>query len=598
MIIRNNLHGIWIVGLLLLLTSCSEDIPAYKVWHTITLDFNGPDASENDRLNPFLDFRLDVTFTNGDTEYIVPGYYAADGNAAETSADRGNVWRVKFTPDISGKWKYKADFKRGDNVAVMDVPFGKDVALENREGSFKVLESDFQEDDPNSKGRLSRGNHDHYQQFLGSGTYYIKGGADSPENFLGYVDFDSTYNYESSDFLHHYEPHANDWQEGDTAWQGKKGKNIIGALNYLASKGMNAIYFLTMNIQGDGKDVWPYVNHEDLYRFDCSKLDQWDIVFNHAQKKGILLQFVLQETENELLLDEGNTGIQRKLYLRELIARFGHHNAVVWNIGEENGPADFSPQGQTTRQTKTMLEYIARIDPYNHLRVIHTHSTARYKDSILLDLLGFEYLDGLSLQVDDVTRIGEEIAKWKRLSREAGHPWIIYMDEIGPYWQGALPDAYDIDHDTIRKNALWGSLMNNAGGAEWYFGYKYPHADLNCEDWRSREKLWDQTRYALEFFQKYLPFHEMNPDPKRVIEGQAFCLAKQKEVYAFYIPDGEEIKAELSSLSGKQLEGLWYDPKTGKETIFVPKSLNEDYHYTLTPPELGKDWVVVLKVKE
>ena len=37
-------------------------------------------------------------------------------------------------------------------------------------------------------------------------------------------------------FIHKYEPHARDWDSGDPTWQGDKGKNIIGAVNYLASK--------------------------------------------------------------------------------------------------------------------------------------------------------------------------------------------------------------------------------------------------------------------------------------------------------------------------------------------------------------------------
>ena len=52
---------------------------------------------------------------------------------------------------------------------------------------------------------------------------------------------------------------------------------------------------------------------------------------------GILQHVVLQETENELMWDAGDTGPMRKLYLRELIARFAHHPRLIWNIGEENG---------------------------------------------------------------------------------------------------------------------------------------------------------------------------------------------------------------------------------------------------------------------
>ena len=70
-----------------------------------------------------------------------------------------------------------------------------------------------------------------------------------------------------------------------------------------------------------------------------------------------------------------------------------------------------------------------------------------------------------------------------------------------------MPDANDYWHDRPRKLALWGNLMAGGAGCEWYFGYKYPNNDRNCEDFRSREHMWDMTRYAVEFFKKYLPFY-------------------------------------------------------------------------------------------
>ena len=58
-----------------------------RMWHKITITWDGPDTDENAQPNPFLDYRLQCTFTgpSGQT-FVVPGYYAADGNAANTSA--------------------------------------------------------------------------------------------------------------------------------------------------------------------------------------------------------------------------------------------------------------------------------------------------------------------------------------------------------------------------------------------------------------------------------------------------------------------------------------------------------------------------------
>jgi Domain of unknown function (DUF5060) len=65
-----------------------------KKWHRITLLFEGPNTSEDATPNSFSDYRLDVTFTKGARKFVVPGFYAADGKAGETSATMGNQWRV------------------------------------------------------------------------------------------------------------------------------------------------------------------------------------------------------------------------------------------------------------------------------------------------------------------------------------------------------------------------------------------------------------------------------------------------------------------------------------------------------------------------
>ena len=64
-----------------------------KTWHKVTLTFDGPEVSEEDEQNPFTDYRLNVTFSKDNKTYRVPGYFAADGDAANTEADSGNKWR-------------------------------------------------------------------------------------------------------------------------------------------------------------------------------------------------------------------------------------------------------------------------------------------------------------------------------------------------------------------------------------------------------------------------------------------------------------------------------------------------------------------------
>jgi hypothetical protein len=82
-----------------------------RQWHKVTLTFTGPQADEAGTApNPFLDYRLSVTFAHesGSPAYTIPGYFAADGNAANSSATSGNKWRVHLTPDKIGRWNYRS----------------------------------------------------------------------------------------------------------------------------------------------------------------------------------------------------------------------------------------------------------------------------------------------------------------------------------------------------------------------------------------------------------------------------------------------------------------------------------------------------------
>jgi hypothetical protein len=579
-------------------------------WHKITLTFNGPETSELDSTNPFLDYQLYATFTNKNKTILIPGYYAADGNAAETSADSGNKWCVNFCPDDYGLWHYEISFLKGKNIAVEErnSEIGEEISFHGAEGEILISPSDKTGDDLRAKGRIIYVN-DHYLRFQGSGEIFLKAGADSPENFLAYHEFDGT-NYGGdgerrigeagpNQNLHRYAPHINDWNEGDPTWKsGRKGKGIIGALNYLAFKGVNSVYMLTNNIGGDGQDVFPWIEYNsDFTRFDVSKLAQWEIVFSHMDKLGMMCHFVTQETENELLLDSGDVGLKRKLYYRELIARFSHHLGITWNLGEENGMAPWIGFGQNDRQRKDMSKYIKENDPYNNFIVVHTLSNPDLREDILTKLLGFPFLDGPSLQTD-VNSVHTETYKWRNLSEQQGRKWVVCSDEIGPANTGAVPDADDPQHDEIRKKVLWGNLMAGGGGVEWYFGYNYEHNDLNCEDFRSRENLWELTAIATSFFQDNLPLSEMTPADEWVSPRTNYCLVKDDDIIVIYIPSGGASSVRLNPNKSYRIE--WFDPRNGGDLFQTDTSLHSgtsELNFSIgddSGKAKTKDWVAII----
>ncbi len=577
-----------VAGALVLLAACgpraAEVSGELKLWHTVTLTFAGPETSEAANPNPFTDYRFDVVLTapSGKT-WSVPGFYAADGDAAESAAKSGDKWRARFTPDEEGEWSYAASLAEGAGVAQDDSVPGEPLG----EGLFLVGPTDKTAPDFRARGML-RDVNERYPVFAGSGERFIKGGADSPENFLAYVDFDGTEDRggKREGFLHRYEPHVGDWAEGDPAWRDGKGKGIIGALNYLASEGVNSIYFLTQNVDGDGDDVWPWVSADEFTRFDVSKLAQWEIVFEHADRMGIQLHVLTAETENDRLLNGGDLGLERRIYYRELIARFGHHRALQWNLGEETK--------NTPEQLKQHSRYIHEVDPYDHPVVVHTYAVPENHEEIYAPLLGYEWFDGASMQIRDDEIVHETLVSWIRRSKEAGHPWIVCFDEQRTGRTGVAPDDMDDSRQDERSAHLWATLMAGAAGIEWYFGYEYPNDDVTLEDFRSRAEIWRLTRLAVEFFHKHLPFWEMQSADELTSTDGAFVLAKPREIYAVYTPAGGTATLDLEA---GQYRVRWFDPEQGGEPRrgSVEAVLGPGLRSLGAAPEKpGQDWVAVV----
>ena len=604
-------------------------------WHKVTLVLDGPFAHELDNEpNPFLDYRMTVTFTHssGEPSYKVPGYFAADGNAAHSSAESGTKWKAHFSPDKPGRWKWNVEFVRGANVSIdFNAPF-EHLPKYEKAGTLHIDKTWKRGRDFRSKGRLEYVGQ-RYLQFAGSGEYFLKAGADSPENLLAYADFDGTHSVKRrsqhkrgeaiSVGLHRYEPHNGDWNPGDPLWKRDKGRNLVGALNYLSSKGINSISFLPYNVGGDGEDVWPFTSPDDKMHYDCSKLDQWGIIFDHAQRRGLYLHFKLQEQENDdtrvgdkgekgevpAALDGGELGVERRLYCRELVARFGYLLALNWNLGEENT--------QSAEQQKAMANWIRALDPYDHHTVVHTFPG--WQDRVYPALLGTNSpFTGASLQ-NEWDHVHKRTLQWLTNSQAAGKIWVVANDEQGPANFGVPPDpgyqehsgvagagkkTYDLND--IRKQTLWGNLMAGGAGVEYYFGYQLPQNDLACEDWRSRDKSWDYCRFALEFFRQ-IPFWEMTNANhlagNHANDSSKYCLAKEGEIYAIYLPTGGTAQLDLGLAVG-EFEIRWYNPRKGGELIKSKpaKVKTQGGKLELGPPpeETEEDWVLLVRrpVKE
>ena len=566
-----------------------------KKWHNISLTFDGPNTSETATPNPFTDYRLLVTLTNGNKSYTVHGFYAGDGNASETSANSGNKWRVHFAPDEAGVWNYAVSFRQGDDVAIdLAANAGTSAGfMDGETGSFTVGQTDKTGRDHRGKGRLQYVG-EHYLQHGETGEYFVKMGADAPENTLAYEDFDDVPN--RGNRRKSWNPHAGDYLASDASeytWQNGKGSELLGAIKYLSDKGMNVFSFLTLSLHGDDENVFPYllrvpvstyngyndgqqwnngVHHD---RFDVSRLAQWEHIFAYADKKGMFMHFKTLETENDNIMDNNSFGRERRIYYRELVARFGHHLGLNWNISEEIT--------LSSGIIESTADWIKAIDPYDHIVVFHTYPGE--KDRYDNHLGPNSEVDGASLQTSNgnFNEVRSDVLEWVGKSVNAGKKWVVALDEPGTAGIGVHSDPNDLD--LVRDRVVWNTLMAGGAGVEFYYGYQSGCGDLECQDHRSRDTKYGQAAYALQFFNENLPFHEMLAADGLTSDGGDYVFAKSGEVYAVYRPDGGSTGINLPA---GDWSVRWYNPRNGS---FIGNAVS--LGNTLVAPD-NNDWAALI----
>jgi hypothetical protein len=566
-----------------------------KKWHRVEVVFEGPRADESSET--FRNYRLDVTFTSpGGREYKVPGFFDADGDPANSSATSGNTWKARFAGGEEGEWTYKASFVTGKNVAA-ELTGGKGgTAPDGETGTFKIGSQDKSGTDFRAKGKLEYVG-EHYLRFA-DGDFFIKCGANSPEVLLEYGEFDGTPGHKND----LYTPNIKDWKAGDPTWGNGKGKGIIGLINYLSALGVNSHYFLCMNAYGDGKEAWPWIGADDIDIYDVSKLAQWEIFFTHFDKMGLMVHFQMSESENTNYLEDrdgkGTFSNARKILYRELIARFSHHMAVTWNIGEENqakGEGFMAPN--THAQRKEFAARVRALTVYKDNISVH-NGPAGVFDDIFPQLIGDENYTGPSLQTflskpkrkPDMLSNHDEVLKWIGMSADSGHKWVVSVDE--PWWGKRPKDLADL----IRKEAVWDVLL--AGGhMEFYAGGD----DVKHIDYATYEDCWTSVGLAARFMNEQLAkeIADMIPHDDLVVGQNNWAMANEGKTYLLYLKNGGEAVVDLSKASNQKFSVQWFNPRDGGDLISgspaTVKGGSKKASLGAAPSTPEQDWVVLLK---
>jgi hypothetical protein len=548
-----------------------------RLWHPVILTIDGPNVTETE--STFRNYRLDVTFSNGKQSYKVPGFFAADGNAAETSATSGNKWRAIFTAMAVGDWTYSVSFRTGKDIAISFEPqAGTPIAgVDGLHGKFKIKPSKKDEQGFFAKGKLVYAG-EHFGQFTGDKTWHVKAGPGSPEDFFGYKDFDNTFDWPirktstqiadsflvklNGEGLHYFTPHLKDWKEGDPTWKNGKGKEIIGALNYMSSIGVNALYLIPFTKGDDADNTWPWAHRDSIMTYDVSKLAQWDIVFSHMDKVGISPNYYLCESDNSIkYMDKGDMILTYPIYYRELMARFGYHLGMRFNLGEE--------LKQTAKQQAAASEYLKKLDPYNVIIAGHSSHLREKQVEVFEYLLGNPYYDGPNYQLhENHKRDHLDLILWRERSAQAGKKWIVSNDEAWGIYNTKAAEQRMLTY-------VWRTHMAGAEGMFQYTAYSIPEiGDITMENFRLIENTQKIQIACKDLFLKpeinrHLPYVESR---NRLVgnphgNDAPFCLANETKLYIVYrTSDSNQAPLDLTGANGV-FSVKWYDALKGGELV-------------------------------
>ena len=106
--------------------------------------------------------------------------------------------------------------------------------------------------------------------------------------------------------------------------------------------------------------------------------------------------------------------------------------------------------------------------------------------------------------------------------------------------------------------------------------------------------MWELTRFAVDFFQQYLPFAEMESADQLTTREDDYCFAKRGSVYAIYLPQGGSTEVDLEA--GRFLV-RWFNPRRGGSLKNgTPSEITGPGKGSTGPPpkDPDRDWVCLI----
>lgn len=336
--------------------------------------------------------------------------------------------------------------------------------------------------------------------------------------------------------------------------------------------------------QDSGYSYWAHVDYAvelaAKYGLFIALLPTWGDKINLCWGKG------------PVIFNEQNA----ERYGEWLARRYAHCWNIIWILG---GDRPLEPEHRSI--IRAMAAGIRRADP-NHL--ISLHPTGCHTS---LDCVGdADYLDFHAAQTghgveqcyasDDVMRCMAKASSKPYLDAEPryeDHP-ACFDASIGYYWNA----------DDVRQNAYWNALAGACGhtyGNHCIWSMTREPDNYFPFNWRdalehpgaAQMGYLKQLRMARDYFS----LEPANGLVRERFAGMGHMACARGRDYAYlYSPLGLPFTLAADGFDGaRALRALWFDPRTGAQSVFAVLPAKGDM--LIAPPSQGKgcDWVLVIE---
>jgi hypothetical protein len=471
--------------------------------------------------DPYRDVELQVQFTSPEGEIIrFWGFY-----------DGEQTWKVRFSPNAFGRWKYKIWFNDQSELLLADSAF----RCEPSDLPGMVSKYPY---NPFWLGYKSR-NHELFRSFHVGDQFF-----------------------------------ADNWDDPGNLNDGEKRTEF---LDWLQDQGYNMVSIAShyLNRPEEGRGLgW---ETPKLWPLDAKEYQKMEIILDTlAARRIIVFPFAGFFGARADWPTDFN---EQELYIKYTLARIGYYWNTILSVA---GPEPFWRKEESQYKSQMKWQDINRLgnlikelDVHGHILTIHNEKRASKYGDPFVDQNWYD----MGTMQGPTTLNCEELFTGLSANHHISKP--LYAQETLWYGNKWHPQYSD---DALRKNSFIilfsGSILNFAdmnGNSSSGFSGKLDFGQLHPGKHKIVHQVWD-------FFET-IPFYKLRSRQDLVKSG--YCLAKEGEEYYVYLDSIGEVELFVDYNYGFATE--WINATDPKDIVEGPVIYEKS---VLSSPQRGDDWIL------